>query len=229
MKTRIAALAAVSAAIGCAPAYAAPTTVNVRVEGLRHTIYDATVSTTAHAIAKDSSGSHPCDGTNGGANSAPGPTATGALDDASRDGGFAWSGSWSSSFQDFLVNQIGPDAGTASRFWLVAVNYQPLQVGGCQYEVKPGDQVLWYYGSGEKYLLTLSGPHRAVAGHAFRVKVLDGTSGKPVADARVGRARTNANGVAHVVVRHAGRVRLRATLPGSLRSAPLVVRVRRLR
>src|SRR4051794_36470099 len=132
MKTRIGTLAVLTAVLACAPAYAAPIKVKLRVEGATHTIFEGAVHTDAHQVTGDQTGPHKCDGTNGGANTTPGPTATGALDSGSDSFNFSWAGSWSDSFEDFVVNQIGPDSSTNSKFWGVAVNGRPLEVGGCQ-------------------------------------------------------------------------------------------------
>ena len=121
MKTRIGTLAVLTTVLACAPAYAAPTKVKVRVEGATKTIFEGSVRTTAHAVTGDDTGPHTCDGTNGGANATPGPTATGALDTASYRAGFSWAGSWSDQFQDFTVDKIGPDAASSSKFWGVGV------------------------------------------------------------------------------------------------------------
>jgi hypothetical protein len=228
MKMRIAGLLALIVALACGPSAAVATTVNVRVEGSTHTIFEGLIGTTVHQVTGDASGPHKCDGTNNGANPTAGPTPTGALDDAARKAGFKWSGSWSSSFDDFLVNSIGPDSGTSSAFWLVAVNFKPLQVGGCQFEVKPGDQVLWYFtGAQNPPLLKLSGPHRAHAGKAFRVKVIDGATGKPIAHAKVGGRKTNSQGVTTLRFAHRGVRRLKATRSDSIRSNQLRVKVGR--
>ena len=76
MKTRIGTLAVLTAVLACAPAYAAPVKVKLRVEGATKTIFEGRVTTDAHPVTGDESGPHKCDGTNGGANATPGPTAT---------------------------------------------------------------------------------------------------------------------------------------------------------
>src|SRR3954452_22881153 len=135
MKTRIGTLAVLAAVLACAPAFAAPTKVNVRVEGAKKTIFEGAVTTDAHPVTGDNTGPHKCDGTNGGAHPTPGPTVTGALDTASRKAGFSWAGSFDPSFEDFLVSRIGPDAKRSSSCWCNAERGEPLQVGGCQFQV----------------------------------------------------------------------------------------------
>jgi hypothetical protein len=231
MKTRIGTIAVLTGALALIPAgaQAAPTKVKVRVEGATKTIFEGAVATDVHQVdGNDGSGAHTCDGTNGGASSVPGPTATGALDDAAKLGSFSWTGSFDPSFSDFVVSKIGPDASTSTQFWGVAVQGQPLQVGGCQFKVSPGEEVLWAFDMfSKKHILELSGPRRIRARKAFKVKVIDGQDGKPVSGARVGGKRTNAKGVAKLRYRRIGTKRLKARKADSVRSNQLRVKVLR--
>ena len=116
-----------------APAAAAdPVSINLRVEGQNQTIVDGPVTTDGHHITTPSGGPHPCDGTNNGAHPAPGPTATGALDDGARLNNLTWDGDWFPSFNDFLVTRIADEAETTSQFWYFAVNFKLGGAGGCQ-------------------------------------------------------------------------------------------------
>ena len=224
MKSRIGTLAVLALALAAPNATAAPATVDLRVEGEEETIFEGTVRTDGHAIEQDKSGPQPCDGTNGGANPAPGPTVTSALDDA-----IAWDGTWNSSFSDFLVNRIGPDKATDTKFWGTALNGTPTELGGCQVQVKNGDEVLWAYDMfSAKQFLELSGPRTARLNRPFRVKVVDAKNGdKPVKGADVsGVARTNSRGVATIVGTERGLLLVKAERRGAVRSNALVVRVR---
>src|SRR3954452_8449986 len=226
MKTRIGTLAVLAAVLACAPAFAAPTKVNVRVEGAKKTIFEGAVTTDAHPVTGDNTGPHKCDGTNGGANPTPGPTVTGALDNASTKAGFSWDGSFDPSFEDFLVSRIGPDTQTSSKFWGNAVNGQPLQVGGCQFQVKRGQEVLWAYDMfGKKHILLLRGFRKVRAGKRYAVKVKDGQNGKPVAGAKVGGKTTNKKGIARLRFKKPGVKRLKARRSDSVRSNQLRVKV----
>jgi hypothetical protein len=223
MKLRYWALGVLTAAlVAAAPAAAAPATVNLRVEGATNTLFDGSVTTDGHAIEQDKAGPKPCDGTNNGANPAPGPTVTSALDTA-----LAWDGTWSNSLKDFQINRIGPDASTSTQFWGLVLNFKQLQVGGCQQQVKAGDQVLIAFDLfSKKHLLKLTGPSHATSGQKFKVKVVDGQDNKPVAGAKVGVATTNAQGIATTSFRGAGRAVLKATKADSIRSNALIVKVR---
>jgi hypothetical protein len=67
-------------------------TVNLRIEGAKKTIFEATISTKGHFVTTASGGTHICDGTNNNASLTPGPTATSALDSASKQVKFTWDG-----------------------------------------------------------------------------------------------------------------------------------------
>jgi hypothetical protein len=223
MKLCVAALVGLLAATACAPASAAPVTVDLRVEGQDETLFEGPVRTDGHSIEQDGSGPHPCDGTNGGANPTPGPTMTSALDDA-----IAWDGTWTESLSDFLITRVGPDRADSNRFWGIALNFRPAERGGCQQQLQAGDDVLFAYDFFSKQLLLrLSGPRRAEAGERVRVRVVDGASGNPVRGATVGGRTTNARGFARVRARRPGRLLLKAEHPNGVRSNALSVRVRR--
>jgi hypothetical protein len=224
MKFRLWALGVLTAAlVAAAPAVAAPTTVNLRVEGATGTIWDGPVTTDGHAIEQDKAGPQPCDGTNNGAHPTPAPTVTSTLDDA-----VAWDGIWSNSLKDFEITRIGPDANTSTKFWGLALDFQQLQVGGCQQQVKAGDQVLIAYDLfSKKHLLKLTGPSHATSGQKFKVKVVDGQNGQPVAGAKVGVEKTNAKGIATTSFKGVGRAVLKATKADSVRSNALIVKVKK--
>ena len=223
MKSRITACTAVVFTLAAGSASAAPVVVDLRVEGAEEPIFEGTVRTDGHQIEQDRSGPQPCDGTNGGASTTPGPTVTSALDDA-----IAWNGTWNPSFSDFLVNRIGPDKATATQFWGTALNGTPTEAGGCQVRVKQGDDVLWAFDLfAAKQFLSLSGPRSARVGRAFRVRVTDAKNGnRPVKGARVGGAKTDARGYARLEADERGTAVLKAERRGALRSNALLVRVR---
>ena len=208
-------------------ALAAPATVHLRVEGSSATLFDGSVTTDAKTLTKDPSGSHPCDGTNGGANPTAGPTMTTALDDGSLAGGFTWDGTWFDSFQDFGINRIGPDSnGGPPTFpsWGYALNFTPSQVGGCQQRVQGGDDVLFAYDFFSKaHLLKLVGPGSADTGEAIRVTVTDGQNGTPVAGATVGGQTTGADGGATLSFDSEGVHPLKAERADSVRSNTVAV------
>ena len=229
MNTRIGTLAVLVVALGCAaPATAAPVKVKVRVEGATKTIFEGAVTSDVHTVdGSDGTGAHKCDGTNGGAGTVSGATATSALDDAVKLAGLTWQGSFDSSFEDFIVNKIGPDAATETQFWGVAVNGKSLEVGGCQRVVSAGEEVLWAYDLfSKKHVLRATGGSRVRAGKLYKVKVVDTQNGNAaVGGALIGGKKTNAQGVAKLRFKRRGTKRLKATEAESVRSNQLKVKV----
>lgn len=223
-------------AVPAATAVAAPTKVTVRVEGATKTIFEGAVTSDGHAITKDATGEHACDGTNGGVNPTPGATMTAALDDATRLAGLEWGATWDDGFQDFFVGSIGPDTADSSNFWGYALNGVPTSVGGCQQQVESGDEVLFYYGGTFDNILRASGPRKVRAGRRFDVKVRAyvtsydsagnaSTEVKPIAGARIGGKKTNSKGIATLRFKTTGTKRLKATRAKSVRSNQLAVKV----
>jgi hypothetical protein len=220
----LAATVAASAVLATAgPAVAAPVTVNLRVEGSTQTLFEGPVTTDAKTLTKDGSGPHPCDGTNGGANPTPGPTMTGAMDDGITAAGLTWKGTWNSGFADFSIDGIGPDNVPPSfdPYWGYFLNNVASQVGGCQAQVKQGDDVLFAFASFGEKLLLLSAPAKAATNESFPVTVQDddgnGTRG-PAAGATVGGATTDSAGHATLSFADPGNHRLKAERSGSIRS-----------
>jgi hypothetical protein len=209
-----------------APAAAAdPVSVNLRVEGVTGTIFEGPVTTDVHTVSTASDNSQPrtCDGT--GAGNPSGPTATGALDDASRLAGFGWDGTWDPGFKDYYYDQIGPDRiDRSTHFWSLWINWGFASAGGCGQPVKQGDEVLWAYDDfNQSPLLRLSAPATARTGEGFGVKVIDGFDDSPEAGAVVGGATTGADGAATVTIAEAGVYRLKAEKPDAIRSNAQVV------
>ncbi len=208
------------------PASALAVKVNVRVEGPNYTLLERNVDTFVHPVTGDSTGPHKCDGTNGGASSTPGPTLTGAFDDAARKAGVSWEGSWSQSFEDFLVNRVGPVSATQTQFWGTVLNFRDTEAGGCQTKVEQGDQVLIAFDAFGKTKLRLSGARGSRSGEPFALFVTDGTTGKPVAGARVANRTTNSQGRVLVRKEARGLFRFKAKADGAIRSNQWKVRIK---
>ena len=228
--------------LASASASAAPITVNLRVEGSTSTLFEGPVSSDAignpTGISTTSSGgAHPCDvkdnGGNGGFGAAA-TTPTAVLYDAALAHGLAFDATWSSAFNDFLVSRVGGDVnGGAPEFpsWGYAVNYTTAGVGGCQFQLAPGSEVLWAYNYFNlTHLLSLSGPAAADAGTPVTVHVRDGQTGEPISGAVIGEVAggmtttiasssvTDASGAATISLARAGTATLKATRPDSVRS-----------
>jgi hypothetical protein len=189
--------------------------VNVRIEGKGQTLFEGPIRTEAHPIkAASDTQERQCNGTNSGANATPGPTPTTAAVDAMSLIGESFDGQWSSSSEDYFITRWGPEPQNAAEgeYWGVLVEQSFLTVGGCQYELAEGDQVLWaldafdhnrfltLYGASENRTGAIPTPTVAL-GHPFTVKVesFNGNEGTnhtlgPVNGAEISPVATAANG-----------------------------------
>jgi hypothetical protein len=155
MRIRIAALCVVSLlTVALAPvAQAAPAQVNVRIEGKAETLFEGPILTEGHNVRASSDVSAPaqgrrCNGLNNGKNPSPGPTPTAAGVDAMSLIGEDFDGRWyAEPFEDYFIKRWGPDTQEegAGEFWGVVVNNVFTDLGGCQYQLDGGDEVLWVY------------------------------------------------------------------------------------
>ncbi len=204
-----------------------PPQVNVRVEGIHKTLFEGFVNATIHKVdGHDGTGAHRCNGKNGGAHKTPVPTFTAAFDSATRQSNLSWHGKWYPSFEDFVIDRVGPDASTSSKFWNLELNWQDLNVGGCQQQVKNGDKLLIAYNAFGKALLELNGPHKAHVGKSFKVRVVNGRDGSAVKGAKVRGHETNSQGRVKLKIDHTGTFRLKARKPGTIRSNSIWVTVK---
>jgi len=127
---------------------AAPTELTVRIEGATRTLFEGPILSDGHDVeAASDTQPRPCDGTNGGANPAPGPTPTAAAVDAMGLVGKDFDGRWYPGFDDYFIQRWGPDREDpeSGAFWGLLVNGMLTPVGGCQWQDGAGDEVLWVY------------------------------------------------------------------------------------
>ena len=212
--------------LGTSTAHAAPTSVDLRIEGRNATIFEGPVTTDGKTVAPSSGDDRLCDGTNADPDAAgsPGPTPTTALDDGARLGKYTWDGSYFDSFNDYLIDRVGPDSATSSAFWGQFVNSQASQVGGCQEVVRSGDEVLWAFDAfSQENVLRLASPTSATTDRPFTVRVTDGANGQPQSGATVGGAVTDSAGNARLTYSEAGIYRLKAERQNSVRSNGVTV------
>jgi Domain of unknown function (DUF4430) len=137
-----------AAALTASVAEAAPTTINVRIEGRSETIFEGPVLTEGHDIkASSDTQERPCDGTNNAQHPLPGPTPTAASVDAMSIIGETFDGQWYPGFDDYFITRWGPDEQDPAEaaYWGLLVNDVFTNVGGCQYELHENDEVLWVY------------------------------------------------------------------------------------
>jgi hypothetical protein len=147
------ALAVAVPALAPLPASAAPATVNVRIEGRAETLFEGPVLTDGHNVRAASDSKAPaagrrCNGLNNGQNPLPGPTPTAASVDAMSILGEGFDGQWyAEPFEDYFIKRWGPDGQDEGQgeYWGVVVNNVFTSVGGCQYQLDGGDEVLWVY------------------------------------------------------------------------------------
>ena len=129
-------------------AEAAPVTVNVRIEGATETLFEGPVAVEPHAVkASSDTVQRPCDGINSldPENTAPEPTPTAAAADAMTLAGETFDGKWYDGFNDYFITRFGPDAEKEGKSWGILVNNTFTSVGGCQYQLDGGDEVLWVF------------------------------------------------------------------------------------
>ena len=208
------------------PALAAPVSVNLRVEGKTDTIFEGPVTTDGHDVTTPTGGTHKCDGTNGGAEPSPGPTALGALDDASRLGAFTWDGNYGNfGIDDYFVDRVQSDtADPNSEFWALFIDVAFAEKGGCQQRVHQGEEVLWAFAPFSiERALRLTGPADVDTNQPATVRVTDGGTGDPQQGATVNGTPTGANGNATLTFPTAGIYRLKAEQPNAIRSKALVL------
>jgi hypothetical protein len=239
--------------ISVTAASAASITVDLRVEGATTTLFEGPITTSPETLETASSqGPHPCNYSSNGSSEStfadggtPSGTPTTALHDATLAAGLAFDAEWFGNEihggepGDFFVTRVGPDAnGGPPSFpsWGYAVNDTTANVGGCQIQLAPGNEVLWAYNYFNlSHLLALSGPTSVNAGTPFTVHVADGRTGEPIAGASLGTLAggvttplasappTDASGNAAIVIQTAGSVTLKAAQPESVRSNGLGV------
>jgi hypothetical protein len=111
------------------------------------------------------------------------------------------------------------------------LNYQFTPVGGCQQQVKTGQEILWAFDAFNKsYFLKLSGaPLAAKLGQPVTVTVTDGTSGVAIRGALISvkgdtvTATSDASGKATLTFSKKGIKTLKASRDDSIRSNAQVV------
>jgi len=191
-------------------------TVTIRIEGATHTLLPAT---TVHTGA----GSITVGGAPAGA--CPETSAAGALQAATHG---SWSGSWSTTYNDYLITTIlGETESGSPAYWDILVNNVAATTGACEIQLHPGDQVLFAaVGTSDKgYPLAIEAPSRVKKGHTFKAKVVyydaKGTP-RPLAGATlaIGRhtGKTNARGAITLTGGRRGLYSLRASASGYIRT-----------
>lgn len=133
-----------------APSAQADTSINVRIEGKEETIFEKSIRVSIKKIqASSDTQERNCDGVNelDPENVAPGVTPTLASAEAMETIGETFDGDWYEGFGDYFITRWGPDEqdNAASAWWGILVNQVFTSVGGCQKQLKEGDEILWVY------------------------------------------------------------------------------------
>jgi hypothetical protein len=197
--------------------------VTVRVEGKTRSLLQAkSIHTHGGFITRNGAPSGACSANSG----------AGALDVATKH---RWTGSWSTSFNDFLISKILGDTETSSKFyWGIWINNRYATSGACGLKLHRGDKLLFAVDSvaHHEHPLAIRAPKQAVVGGSFNVKVVsysDKGKSQPAAHVSLAGAGqgvvTNSHGVAHVVAGQAGTLKLGASATGFVRAAQVRVHV----
>jgi hypothetical protein len=149
MRTAIA-LTVATLMILATSAQAAPTLVNVRIEGKSETLFEGPIWTEGHDVeASSDTQGRSCDGIDplDPQNKTPGATPTAASADAMSLLGETFDGQWYPGYDDYFITRWGPDEQdpVEAAYWGILVNDVFTSVGGCQYELHENDEVLWVY------------------------------------------------------------------------------------
>lgn len=227
-------LAVLWTSIGMAGPASASVVVDVRVEGAANTLYEGSARTTAHRVdGGDGTGYHACSGPVG---EEPGPTLTGALDDALRTAGLPWLGTWSGSSGDFFIESIAGEDSTPAGPWSMLLNGKLTPVGGCSAGVRNGDRVLLARDVVfTSKTLMLTGATTVRVGERIRLAVTDERDDDaPVAGATIAGSddragdpvppvTTGGTGTADLTIGQPGTYRFKATHPHGIRSNAVTV------
>jgi hypothetical protein len=206
-------------------AAAAPVSVDLTVEAQGQSLVPPSNATLTGPSTFATDKREPACGGTGVSKTLAGPTALGALIDASKIVNPLGPVGVSDKFSfGLLVCGIGSYTSSDSAFWLYKVNHVSPEVGGDQYAVKNGDKILWFFqgaageNSGDE--LAIEGvPARAAIGTPFTVTVVSYSfngAKSPAAGAKVfyggagDSTTTDANGKATITLGSAGYTSFRA-------------------
>ena len=226
--------AAVAALLaGAVTVQAKPLTAELRVEAAGKALDPGTSYVTDTATVQTDE--RPACGGTGNTKTISGPTAMGILTNAATVNSLLRPVGISDKFSfGLLVCAIDDYVASDSAFWLYKVDHKSPEVGGDQYKLRPGDDVLWFFqdtatntNTGNE--LVIQAPARAKPGTPFTVTVWSyDFAGKrtPAAGAEVSGdtvQTTDAAGKATITVDKRQTVRLRATRGSDIASEPVGV------
>jgi hypothetical protein len=141
-----------------------------------------------------------------------------------------WQGTWSSQYNEYFITSIlGEKPPGQHDFWEIFVNDKPAAEGACDLKIRSGERVLFADTDGSHYPAVLEAPHSGKSGTSFTVKLLGAGKGnaKVLAGVKVSgngikSTKTNSHGVARITDDHSGRLVLRASPGGYIRTEAVV-------
>ncbi|KAI1325078.1 hypothetical protein F5Y16DRAFT_411665 [Xylariaceae sp. FL0255] len=214
-----------SGSVTCSNNVPAPTeNALFRIEGndADGTIFEGCIVSEPQVITTPSGGSHECDGTNNGANSSPGATATDQIASAGQLIGFGFDGTFDSDFDDFFITSIGNSMETSTEFWGLLQNGQFTPSGGCQTETTNTDVTLWAFNAfNAVYFLQVTPEYAVVeAGSGtITVTITDAQTNQPVPGSVLGGQTADSNGhVTITIPANQGCYQMKATQSDAIRS-----------
>ena len=194
--------------------------VELRVEGASKTLFEKAVVAAPATLRSNlgpNPGRYPCDVAGNAGSGRRGATPISALAPTRLKLGL----NWYPEYTGFLVDSIrgqNPADPAYWDFWVNGKGAAELEyLGGCQLGLKKGDSVVWAVTDGSEALLALKVSGTPTAS-SVRLKATSGTTGAPVAGARVGRLMTGADGVVDVPRPARRPVRVKASADGFIRS-----------
>lgn len=113
----------------------------VRIEGENNTIWKGTVAFSSSSITAENMDTHEME-----THEIPCPSVLGALDEASKQGGFSYTVLYYPTWDSLYVTAIGTDSADEKTGWVYWVDYEAIMVGADAYELTGDDnEVLWGY------------------------------------------------------------------------------------
>lgn len=220
--------AGTSGTVTC-PNVATPSQTNARFRiegGGEGTVFEDCIVSGPRQITTPSGGTHLCDSTNNGANSSPGANLITELDQASKQVGFTYDGTYSTQFDDFYIQSISATSATASQFWGILLDLQFTPAGGCETKTPNGPEGLWAFNAfSVNGFLKLSPGYQVVragdtASVTLTVTASDGEGNtSPAAGASVNGQTSDANGNLQLTVPDTpGCYQFKAEKSGNIRS-----------
>ncbi|ESK92210.1 glycoside hydrolase family 5 protein [Moniliophthora roreri MCA 2997] len=219
-------------------------TINMRIEGKTRTVYEGSLFTTVHNFTLTTPNGvfndlH-CDGTNSGYKlpGAPYTTSISAIDDASCDAKFDWTGYLlegidGPSTYSMVYKSIGP-ADQNGQSWSAYIS--DVLVGDpCSSPVKEGDEVIVFVTDGITYnpyysILKLEGGTTGTVGQPISLKITDRKSSSPAGGAIVTElddatisGTAGSDGLVSLTFNKAGTYNVKAEKGGSVRSNRLTI------